>query len=184
MQKLLRPIARHPFATPGSGNNRGVHEEIREPWERPLASRFRDRFGIVNSHRARSTPRVACSTGRAIRAVNFIVATIFCFFPETAKNHFSCCYLQNTRNGNVRILTYQPTRVVDHNHRSIVEISDTLVVLFSLFKDEDTHCLTWEDNRLESICQLINVEHVDATQLRDFVQVEVIRHYYRIKLFP
>src|SRR5207342_3525141 len=36
--------------------------------------------------------------------------------------------------------------------------------------------LARQDDRLERVGQLVDVEHVDAAQLRDLVQVEVVRH--------
>src|SRR5439155_16340318 len=42
-------------------------------------------------------------------------------------------------------------------------------------QDEDLHELAGKHDRLQRVRELVDVQHVDAAQLRDLVQIEVVR---------
>src|SRR5262249_45863534 len=65
--------------------------------------------------------------------------------------------------------------IVDHDHRAVVEIRDTLVVFLALFEDEDFHDLARQDHWLERVGELVDVEDVDAPQLGNLVEIEIVR---------
>src|SRR5204862_4955331 len=62
-----------------------------------------------------------------------------------------------------------------------VEVSHTLVVFLAFLQDEDLHDLARQHDRLERVGELVDVEDVDAAQLRDLVQVEVIGDDFPLK---
>src|SRR5207248_3825739 len=64
--------------------------------------------------------------------------------------------------------------VVHYHHSAVVEIRHTLVVLFAFLQDEDFHDLARQHDWLQRVGQLIDVQHLNALKLRDFVQVEIV----------
>ena len=68
----------------------------------------------------------------------------------------------------------EPASIVDHHHRSVVEIGHPLVELLALFQDEYAHALARQNDRLEGVCQFVDVQHLYALQLRELVEVEVV----------
>src|SRR6185503_14334652 len=95
---------------------------------------------------------------------------------KAPEDHFAGGGLQHAGNGDVDGLRDQPARVVHDNHGAVIEIGDTLVVLFAFLEDEDTHRLAGQNDRLQCVRQLVNVQHLNSMKLCDFVQVEVVRH--------
>src|SRR5262249_24421267 len=65
-------------------------------------------------------------------------------------------------------------RVVDDHHRAVVEIRNALVVFLPFLQDEHLHDLAGQHDRLERVGELVDVKDVDAAQLRDLVQIEVV----------
>src|SRR6185503_19673865 len=176
--------ARHPGAGAGGGNNRDIHEEVRNSSQWRAASALRDRLAFRNTHWSRSAARISHLTSRsAVSAMDVAVSAIFRFFPETAEDHLAGSSLQHAGHRNVGVLADQTARIVDHHHRAIVEIGHALIVFLAFLQDENPHRLAWEYDRLERICQLINIEHADSAQLGDFVQIEVVGDDHRVELF-
>src|ERR1700730_14502522 len=93
---------------------------------------------------------------------------------KAAENHFAGGGLKNASDGNVDGARDHLLGVVDHHHGAGVQISDALVVLFAFFQNKDAHSFTGEYNRLQRIGQLIDVQDVDAVQLRHFIQIEIV----------
>src|SRR5690242_1387092 len=58
-------------------------------------------------------------------------AAIFGFVANLAEDHFTGGGLQDAGDGNVRVLSNQAPRIVDHDHGSVVEIGHALVVFFA-----------------------------------------------------
>jgi hypothetical protein len=101
---------------------------------------------------------------------------------DASEDHLPRSRLQDAGHDHIDVLSDQAARVVDHYHRTVIQVSDSLVILLALFKDEDFHYLAGQDNRLERIGQLIDVEHFDAPQMGDLIQIEIIGHDRRIEL--
>src|ERR1700741_5622777 len=114
--------------------------------------------------------------------MNIAVSAIFRFFPEPAKDHLAGSGLQHTRHCNIGVLADQSACVINHHHRAVVEIGHALIVFLTFLQDENPHCLAWEHDWLERICQLVNIEHADSAQLGDLVQVEIIRDDHCVEL--
>ena len=83
--------------------------------------------------------------------------------------------MQDRGDRHVDCLANHLAGIVDHHHGPIVEISHALVVFLAFLQDEDFHDFARQNNRLERICQLVDVQHLDSLQLRNFIQVEVVR---------
>ena len=58
---------------------------------------------------------------------------------------------------------------VHHNHRSVVEVSDALVVLFAFLQDEDAHNLAGQNDRLQRTREFVNIQDMNALDLGEFV---------------
>ena len=105
---------------------------------------------------------------------NAIAAAGVAAIVELAEDHLAGGGLQHRRHRDVDVLADHLARVVDDHHGAVVEISDALVVFLAFFQDEDLHDLAGQHDGLERIRQLIDVQHLDALQLRDLIQVEVV----------
>jgi hypothetical protein len=77
--------------------------------------------------------------GRMVRAFGALV--------ELTENHFPGGRLQHACHGDVDCPRDLPPGVVHHNHGSVIQIRDTLVVFLTLFQNENPHGLAWKDNR-------------------------------------
>src|SRR5262249_14899171 len=90
------------------------------------------------------------------------------------EDHLACGRLQHARHHDVDGLADHLARVVDHHHRAVVEIGHTLVVFLAFLQDEHLHDLAWQHDRLQRICQLINVQDFHALELGDLVEIEIV----------
>src|SRR6185295_15123516 len=93
-------------------------------------------------------------------------------FIVTAKNHAAGGGLQHARHRDVQAAADAAARVVDDDHRAVVQIRDTLVVFLAFFCHEHGHDLAGEHDRLQRVGQLVDVEDFDTAKLRDFIEVE------------
>ena len=91
-----------------------------------------------------------------------------------AEDHFSGGGLEDGGDRDVDGLADHLARIVDHDHGSVIEVGDSLVVLFAFFQDEDPHNFAGEDDGLEGVCEFVDVEDGDALQLGDFVEIEIV----------
>src|SRR5581483_3525146 len=91
-----------------------------------------------------------------------------------AEDHLPSRRLQNRRNGDVYSFADHLACIVDHYHRAVVEIRDSLVVLFAFLQDEDPHALAGQHDRFERIGQFVYVQDFDALQLGNLVEVEIV----------
>ena len=72
---------------------------------------------------------------------------------------------------------------VHNNHRTIVQIAYTLSGFFSGFDYRNLHFLAGQHNRLNGICQFIDIQHPYTLKFRNFIQVEIVRHYKCVHIF-
>src|SRR5260370_19548405 len=93
---------------------------------------------------------------------------------KPAEIHFAGGGLKNAGDGYIDSTRDHLLGVVHYYHCAIVQIRDSLVVLFAFLENEDAHRFTWQHNRLQSIGQLVDVQDVDAVKLGDLVQVEIV----------
>ena len=94
--------------------------------------------------------------------------------PETTEDHLAGGGLQHARHGDVGVLADHAARVVHDDHRPVVEVGDALVVLLPFLQDEDAHRLARQHHGLERVRQLVDVQHLDAVELRHLVEVKVV----------
>ena len=71
-------------------------------------------------------------------------------------------------------LSYHAAGIVDYDHGTVIQIRDSLIVFFPFFQDENLHRLSGENDGFERVGQLVDVEDFDATELRDFVEIEIV----------
>src|SRR5205814_9014830 len=67
--------------------------------------------------------------------------------------------------------------------RPVVEVRDALVVLLALLQNEDAHRLAGQHDGLQGVRQLVDVQDLNAVELRDLVQLEVVRDDDAVELF-
>src|SRR5581483_9257642 len=65
-------------------------------------------------------------------------------------------------------------RIVDDYHRTVIQVSHTLVVLFAFLQDEHPHRLPRQHDRFQSVRQLVDIQHLDPAQLGNLIQVEIV----------
>src|SRR4029450_13915209 len=95
------------------------------------------------------------------------------------EGHLTRRGLQHTGHDHVDIFTDQSARVINHHHRAVVQIGHALIVFLTLFEDEDLHDLAGQHDGFQGVGQLVDVEHFDAAQVSDFVEIEVVGHDLR-----
>ena len=95
-------------------------------------------------------------------------------FIPLAENHLSGGRLQNGSDRDVDRLANHLPRVVDHYHGAVVQIRHALVVFLAFFEDEHLHDLARQDDGFEGVRQFVDIQHFDALQLRDLVQIKVV----------
>ena len=67
--------------------------------------------------------------------------------------------------------------LLDHDHRAVVQVADALADLVARLDQPDRHGLAGQGHRLQGVGQLVEVDDLDALQLGDLVQVEVVGHH-------
>src|SRR5665213_2671131 len=95
---------------------------------------------------------------------------------EAAEDHLAGGGLQHAGHGDIDGFRDHLTRVIHYHHGAVVQIRDALVIFLALFENEYPHQLAGEHHRLQGVRQFIDVQHFDAMQLRDLVQVEIVGH--------
>src|SRR5712691_1937484 len=98
-------------------------------------------------------------------------------FLQTGEDHAAGCGLEDRGDRGADLLADQPLAVVHDHHGAVVEVGDTLADFLALLDDVDVDDLAGQHHRLERVRQLVDVEHRDARQLGDFVEVVVIGDY-------
>src|SRR5882724_5833704 len=121
---------------------------------------------------------LVCDRRRRLRLLQLgrdaIAAAGVAAIVELAENHLAGGGLEHRSHRYVHVLADHLAGVVDNDHCAIVEIGDTLVVLLAFLQDEDLHDLAGQHDGLERVRQLVDVQHLDALELRDLVEVEVV----------
>ncbi len=105
------------------------------------------------------------------------------FFLVPSEDHFARRRLEDARDGRFDGLADHLTGIIDHDHRAVIEIGDTLIEFLALFQDEHLHRFARQINRLERIGEFIDVQNLDTAELRHLIQVEVVRNDLRVELF-
>src|ERR1017187_8954319 len=82
-------------------------------------------------------------------------------FTPLAEDHLSSRSLQHRGDRDVDRLANHLPRVVDDDHRAIIQISDALVVFLAFFKDKHFHDLARQHDGLERVRQLVDVQDRD-----------------------
>jgi hypothetical protein len=93
---------------------------------------------------------------------------------EAAEDHLARGRLQHARYDDVDRLADHLACIVHDDHRAVVEVGDALVVLLAFLEDEHLHHLAGQHHGLQRVGELVDVQHFDAAQLRDLVQIEVV----------
>ena len=91
-----------------------------------------------------------------------------------AEDHLSRRRLEHARHGDIHVLAEELSRVVDDHHRAIVQIDNTLVVLLAFLENKHAHELTGKHDGFEGIGELVDIEDLNASHLRHFVEVEIV----------
>ena len=66
---------------------------------------------------------------------------------------------------------------LDHDHRAVVEIADALARILARLDDPDPQVLARQERGLHGVCQRVDVQHADALQVGDAIQVQVVREH-------
>ena len=100
------------------------------------------------------------------------------------KNHAAGCSLQRRRDFNGNRLIHEPLATLDDDHRAIIEIGNTLSLLLARLDYGHFHSLARDHNRFHGIGQLVDIEHLDTTQLSNLVEVEIVGDDLAADLLP
>ena len=67
--------------------------------------------------------------------------------------------------------------LLDHDHRAVFQVADALADLVARLDDLHLQHLAGQGHRLQGVGQFVQVDDLDALQLGDLVQVEVVGHH-------
>ena len=93
---------------------------------------------------------------------------------ELPEDHFSGGGLQHAGDRDVDGFRDHALGIVDHHHGTVIQVSHALVVLLAFLQNKHAHGLARQHNRLQRVRQLIDIQNLDAMQLCDFIQIEVV----------
>src|SRR5207248_10123674 len=91
-----------------------------------------------------------------------------------AEYHLSCRGLKHRGDGDIDIFADHLSRIVNHDHGAIIEVSDALVVFLAFLQNENFHRLAGKNDRFQGVSQLVNIKHVDTLELGYFVEIEIV----------
>src|SRR5215813_15599745 len=112
--------------TPPSSRNcfgRSPPSRVPLPAATTMATFIRLCFGVANARQCRRCLHFSQGSPGALA-----VSRSFSLLSQASKDHFSGGCLEHARHRDVSILSDQSPRVVDHDHRAVIKIRDTLVV--------------------------------------------------------
>ena len=121
--------------------------------------------------RAASRTMRRCA-GRPPRPRHASVATIV--EARLREDHPPGHGLEHPGDRDVELPVDEPRPALDDDHRPVVEEPDPLARLLALLDDPDPELLARQDSRLHGIRERVDVEHADALELSDAVEVEVV----------
>ena len=81
---------------------------------------------------------------------------------KPAENHLTGGGLKDAGDGNVDSSRDHLLGVIHHHHRTVIQLSDSLVVLFAFLENDDAHRFARQNDGLEGIGEFINVQNLDA----------------------
>ena len=105
-------------------------------------------------------------------------AVLFCLLRKTlefAENHFTgrclkrACYTDN------QLPPYLVVGALDHHHRPVRQIADSLVRLFAGLDNLDLHRLPRQRYDLQRIRKVVDIQYVNLSHTRDLAEVIVRR---------
>src|SRR6185312_5617476 len=99
---------------------------------------------------------------------------------EFAENHFASGCLQNAGHSNVDCPRDLPASVVHYNHGAVVQVSDTLVVFLPFLENENPHGLTRKNNGPQGIRKFVDIQNLDAVDLRDLIEIEIVGYNFAV----
>src|SRR2546423_2342582 len=73
-------------------------------------------------------------------------------------------------------LVHVAAPILDHDHGAVIEVRDSLVLLLAFLDHLDVHLLAGNHDRFERVREVVQVEDAHTFELRDAVQVVVVRH--------
>ena len=98
---------------------------------------------------------------------------------ELREDHPACRGLEHARDHDFHVLVDVPAAVLHDDHGAVVEVGDPLAGLLAFLEHEDAHALTRQGHGLESVGQVVDVQHLYALELGDLVQVEIVGDHFR-----
>src|SRR5262245_17329493 len=128
----------------------------------------------------RSLSRLAFRTIRPLLAHRRMMIVALFFVP--AEDHLSGGRLKHAGDRRFDSLADHLAGVVHHNHRSVIEVRDALIEFLAFLQNENLHGLTRQIDRLESVREFVDIQHLNTAKLRDLVQIEVVGHDLRVEL--
>ncbi len=98
-------------------------------------------------------------------------------FVQAAENHFARRRLVNRSNQNVHGAVDQAPRPIHHHHRAVVQISNSLGRLLPFPQDQHPHRLPGQHRGLQSVGQLVDIQHGNILHPRNLVQIVIVGDY-------
>ena len=99
----------------------------------------------------------------------------------TSKDHLARRCLQNAGYRRVDRLADHLSRIVDNDHRPVIQVGDALIEFLAFLQNEHLHRFTGQVNGLQRVGKFVDIEDLDAAKLRDLVQIEIVRDDLRFE---
>src|SRR5262249_39219950 len=192
LDELFRDLPAESAAAAGGGNDGDIHSG---DWRLASAIRhfsyaiWRMKYDLWRTPGASSIDRWSRHGCGAWGPVAVIAPGVPCIAHlrllvfNPSEDHLARRGLQHAGHDHIDIFTDQSARVVNHYHGAVVQVGHALVVLLAFLEDEDLHDLAWQHDGFQGVRQLVDIEHLDAAQVGDFVEIEVVGHDRRVELF-
>src|SRR5581483_12120627 len=97
--------------------------------------------------------------------------------PDHGEDHPAGGRLQDAGDGHGDGAVDVAAPVLHHHHGAVVEVAHALVRLLAVLDDGHLHRLTGADDRLQRVGEVVEVEHTQALDAGQLVEVEVVGHH-------
>ena len=99
------------------------------------------------------------------------------------ENHLACRRLVQTCYGHIDRLIDPVAGVFYDDHRSVFEVTDALLARIAGFHDLDPQTFAGQKNRFHGISQIVDIYNIDAPELSDFVEIEIVSNQPAVAIF-
>src|SRR5215469_13266292 len=125
---------------------------------------------VCRTDRGAACARRAASRARRLRRWQSRDSTL-----QFREDHPAGGGLEHRSHFDADLLALPLASVLDDDHRTVIEEADALVLFLAFLDDADSHLFARKSHGFHGVAQLVDVEDTDALELRDAIEVVVVR---------